>query len=344
MSGLWAVYQVQAKFGSAYELAQKLLALAESTPYSLFRLAAHEALGTTLLWIGEFASARQHLEQGSSFYDPRKRRARAFRAIQDPGVDCLSFTALTLWYLGYADQARRKINEAIALARELSHPYTLGYVFSHAALIQQFCRREQAAREAAEAAIEICSKHGFPFFLGVATLIRGWALAQQRQNREGITEILHGFDVYRTTGSGINWPQFLIPLAEVHGCLGQVAQALQAIEDALAAVEKTGERRDEAEVHRLRGLMTLRRKPSRLKTDSALEAEQYFRKAIEVARNQEAKFWELRATTSLARLLRDTNRRDEARAMLAEIYNWFSEGFDTADLTDAKALLEELRA
>src|SRR5262249_13036594 len=154
-------------------------------------------------------------------------------------------------------------------------------------------------------------------FLGVATLVRGWALAQQGQTHEGITEILRAFDVYRTTGSGINWPQVLIPLAEVHGRLRQVARALTAIEAALPAIEKTGARRDEAEPHRLRGVMTLRRKTSRLKMDTAVEAEQYFRKAIEGARNQGAKTWELRAATRLARHRPQTNRSDEARAFHA---------------------------
>jgi DNA-binding winged helix-turn-helix (wHTH) protein/predicted ATPase len=342
MSGLWGVYQVQAKFESAHELGQKLLPLAEKLRYPLFLLGAHEALGTTLLWLGEFVSARDHLEQASSFYILKERRAKSFRATQDPGVDCLSFTALTLWYLGYPDQACTKIERAVALARELAHPYTLGYAFTHAALVYQLCRREQATRESAEAAIEICSKHGFPFFLGVATLIRGWALAQEGKREEGIEEILRGFGIYRTTGSQINWPEYFIALAESYAVLGKVDEAVKAVEEALTAVERTGERRDEAEVHRLKGVLALRQTVSRLKTQSKLSAEQQFRKAIEVARNQRAKSWELRATTSLARLLRDTSRRDEARAMLAEIYGWFTEGFETSDMKDARVLLHEL--
>ena len=342
MSGLWAVYQVQAKFKQARELGLNLLALAERLRRPLFLLGAHEALGTTLLWLGEFAPARDHLEQAISFYDPQKRRAKSFRATQDPGVDCLSFTALTLWYLGYPDQACTKIEGAVSLAQELAHPYTLGYAFTHAALVYQLCRREQATRESAEAAIEICSKHGFPFFLGTATLIRGWALAQEGTREEGIVEILRGLGIYGTTGSRINWPEYYIALAESYGVLGHVDEGVKAVEEAVTAVEKTGERRDEAEVHRLKGLLVPRQKASRSKTQSKLLAEKHFRKALEVARNQSAKSWELRATTSLARLLRDTNRRDEARAMLADIYNWYTEGFDTADLKDAKALLEEL--
>ncbi|HXW84610.1 MAG TPA: hypothetical protein VEJ86_09420, partial [Candidatus Binataceae bacterium] len=342
MSGLWAVYLVQAKFELAQELAVKLLALAESLPHSLFRLAAHEASGATLLWTGNFATAREHLEQGSSFYEPQKRRAKAFRYIQDPGVDCLAFTALALWHLGFPDQACRKIDEAVALAREIAHTYTLGYVFAHAAQVQIFCRREQAACESAETVIEICSKHGFAFFLGMAKIYRGWALAQLGRNEEGIAEILQGVDIYSTTGSGINWPKHLILLAETHALRGRIAEGLTAVEEALSAVEKTGERWDEAEVIRVKGILELRQKDSRSRIEIESPAEQHFRKAIGVARKQGAKSWELRATMSLARLLCDTNRRDEARTMLSEIYNWFTEGFGTADLKDAKALLVEL--
>jgi DNA-binding winged helix-turn-helix (wHTH) protein len=214
VSGLWSVYQVQARFQAARELGVQLLALAESIQHPLFLLGAHEALGTTLLWLGEFNPAREHLEQGSAFYDPQKRRPKSFRAVQDPGVDCLSFTAVALWHLGYADQALKKIDEAVALARRLAHPYTLAYAGVHAGVVQQMCRQVQAARESVEAATAICSKHGFPFFLGVGTVILGWTLAHRGKVDEGIAEILHGLDIYRTTGSGINGPQLLLLLAE----------------------------------------------------------------------------------------------------------------------------------
>jgi tetratricopeptide (TPR) repeat protein len=344
MSGLWAVYQVQGKFDSARELGLKLLDLAEHLRRPLFLLGAHEALGTTLLWVGEFASAREHLEQGSSFYDPEKRRSKSFRAIQDPGVDCLSFTALTLWYLGYSEQALRKIDEAIALARALAHPYTLAYSFAHGAYVHKQRREAEAARASSEAAIAICSKHGFPFFLGIATVIRGWAIAHQGQKQEGVREILRGLDIYKTTGSGINWAWILICLAETYDIAKNLPEAANAAREAVLAVTKTGERRDEAEVHRLIGVLTWRQKARSSAIQNKSQAEQHFRKAIEVARHQNAKSCQLRATTSLARLLRDTNRRDEARTMLSEIYNWFAEGFDTADLKDAKALLDELSA
>ena len=344
MSGLWSVYQVQGKFQAAHDMGVRLLALAKSMEHPLFLLGAHEALGTTLLWLGEFDPAREHLEQGSAFYDPQKRRPKSFRAMQDPGVDCLSFTAVTLWHLGYPDKALRKIDEAVALARRLAHPYTLAYAWAHAGVVQQMCRQVQAARESVEAAIAICSKHGFPFFLGIGTIIRGWALVHQGKEEEGIAQILSGLDTYRNTGSGINGPQLLIPLAEAYALSGDAVAGLRAVDEALAAVEKTGECRDEAEVHRLKGVLALAFRASPHRIQNQLKAEQEFQKAIEVARRQSSKSWELRATTSLAQLLCDTGRRSEARVMLAEIYNWFTEGFDTADLKDAQALLDELNS
>jgi predicted ATPase/DNA-binding winged helix-turn-helix (wHTH) protein len=340
MSGLWGCYQVQAKFEAARKLGVELLALAENLRRPLFLLAAHEAIGTTCMWLGELASARAHLEKALSFYDRSKRRPRSsFRATQDPGVDCLSFLSFTLWYLGYPDQALRASKEAIALAHELEHPYTLGYAAVHAGIVRRWRGEQAASIELMEEADAICSKHGFPFFLSQAIFFRGWFLIQQGDHEKGLAQMLQGIEAYRATNSGINWPQHFIPLADVYESTGRIVEGLEVIDEAIAVVERTGERRDEPEAHRFKGVLTLHSKTSQARS----QAEEHFRKAIEVARAQEARSWELRATTSLARLLRDTNRRDEARTMLAEIYNWFTEGFDTADLKDAKALLDELQ-
>ncbi|HVN29657.1 MAG TPA: AAA family ATPase, partial [Candidatus Binataceae bacterium] len=169
MNGLWGVYQVQAKFDAARRLAEQLPALAERLQNRLFQLGAHEAIATTCMWLGEFGSARAHLEKAIGFYDRSKRRSKsAFRANQDPGVDCLSFLSLTLWYLGYPDQALRASNEAMVLARELDHPYTLGYASVHAGMIRHWRGETKASLELMDGAIEICGKHGFPFFLGIA--------------------------------------------------------------------------------------------------------------------------------------------------------------------------------
>ncbi len=365
LSGLWVVYHVQGKLQTSRELGEQLLTLAQRLQYPLFLLGAHEALGTSLLWLGEFPPARVHLEQGISLYDPQKRRSHAFRAVQDPGVDCRSFTAMALWFLGYPDQALKRIHEAVALAQELAHPYSIGYALSHAAIVHQNRREEQATQECAEAAIALCTEHGFPLFLAVSSIERGWALAAQGQETESIAQIRQGLAVYRTTGSGINWPFLLLLLAEAYGKAGQAEEGLTALAEALAVVDKTEERWWEAELYRLKGELTLQSKQVEDKsktsrrqvknksevtnsqrptpsTQAEAEAEACFLRAVEIARHQQAKSWELRATTSLARLWQQQGKKQQAHKMLAEVYNWFTEGFDTKDLQEARMLLEAL--
>jgi len=342
MNGLWGVTHTQAKFEIARNLARELIALADRLQHPLFQLGAHEAMGTTHMWLGEFGPAREHLEKAFHYYDPRKRRSPAFRATQDPGVDCLSFLSFTLWYLGYPDQALNASNAAMTLARKLDHAYTLGYAAVHAGIVKRWCGETAASHELMKEANEICGKHGFPFFLSLAKIYCGLAMIHPAgQGEEGLALIEQGIDLYKTTGSDINWPQVFLLLGEAHESAGRIENGLEVIDDGLAAVERTGERRDEADVHIRKGILTLKSKVSGSKAGQA-GAEKHFRKAIEVARLQSAKSWELRATTSLARLLRDTGRPTEGCTMLTDVYGWFTEGFDTADLIDAKALLDEL--
>jgi predicted ATPase len=185
--------------------------------------------------------------------------------------------------------------------------------------------------------VALCAEHGFTEILAYATVMRGLEMAQQGRNEEGIAQIQEGLAASRATGAELTRPSFLCVLAEVCMETGRLDDGLSALTEALAAADQHGNRYYEAEMHRLQGELLLRQKDS-----NAAKAQSCFQRAIAIARRQSAKWFELRATTSLARLLRDTDRRDEARAMLAEIYRWFTEGFDTADLKDAKALLDEL--
>jgi predicted ATPase len=205
----------------------------------------------------------------------------------------------------------------------------------------------------AEAAVTLSIEQGFPFWLAWGTILQGWALAEQGYREEGVAQIRQGLTAYRAIGGEMMRSQFLALLAEVHGKMGQADEGLIVLSEALAAVDKTGERRWEAELYRLKGELTLQKfqvsnskvsitESRSLTANPQCEAEAWFLKAVEIARRQQAKSLELRATTSLARLLAKQGRRDEARAMLAEIYNWFTEGFDIADLKDAKVLLDEL--
>ena len=314
-------------------------AVAQDAQDSSLLLEAHGALGLPLFWLGEFASARAHLEQGIALYDPQQHSSHAFLYGQDPGVLCRAYVAFALWHLGYADQALKRIQEALILAQELSHPYSLAFALFIAAWVHQYRREGRAAQERADAMMVLCSEQGFPFWLAEGTILRGWALAEQEQREEGIAQMRQGLAAHRTTGVKLAQPHFLALLTEAYAKEGQTAEGLTVLAEALAMVDNSGERSHEAELYRLKGELTLK---SKVKASPESEAEEYFRKAIAIARRQSAKSLELRAVMSLARLWQQQGKKKKARQMLAEIYDWFTEGFDTVDLRQAKALLEEL--
>jgi predicted ATPase len=283
--------------------------------------------------MGEFLLAREHLEMAISLYD----RERPMAIGIDTGVNCLSYMALILWTLGYPDQALKKGDEAVALAQALSHSLSLAFAEGLVGYLRQYRREARAAQDTAERLTALSVEHGFPHWLAQATVTRGWAIAKQGHGEEGIAQIQEGLAAFRTIGSGVLLPHALCLLAEACGEAGRLDDGLSALTEATAAADEHGIRQYEAEAHRLKGELLLKQDHS-----NAAEAQTCFERAIEIARKQSAKSLELRATINLARLLRDTGRRDEARAKLAEIFGWFTEGFDTADLKDAKALLDEL--
>jgi len=340
--GLWAFYIVRAEHNTAYSLGAQLLNLAERQQNTTLLIEAHWALGACSFALGEATSARTHLERSIALYDPHEHRTLAFLYGYDPGMSCQTIGAWVLWSLGYPDQALRMSQRSITLAEKLSHPFSLAYALGHAARLHQFRREEHAILQRTEAAIALSTEQGFPFFLTQGVIFHGVVLAEQRSGLEGIAQIQRGIAAFRATGAELYQPYFLALLAEADGKADQVEEALAVLAEAVAVVCKTGEGFYEAELYRLKGELTLRSQVQRLKGNVEAEAERCFWQAIKVARKQSGKSLELRATTSLARLLERQGRRDEAHAMLAEIYNWFTEGFDTADLKDAKALLEEL--
>jgi predicted ATPase len=259
----------------------------------------------------------------------------------DPQVMCLNFAALTLWHLGYPDQALKRSHEALLLARELSHLYSLAVALSFAAELHHHRREEQAVQERAGATITLSIEQGFPIWLGPGTILGGWALAERGHGEEGITQIRQGIATWRATGAEIWRPYWLSLLAEAYEKVGQAEEGLATLAEALTVVDKSGERFYEAELYRLKGELTLQSSIPSLEP-RVKEAEVCFLKAIEIARKQQAKSLELRAVMNLARLWQQQGKRQEARQVLAEIYGWFTEGFDTKDLQEAKGLLEEL--
>jgi adenylate cyclase len=290
---------------------------------------------------GDLVSAREHAERGIALYDAQQHRSHAFFYVLDPGVVCFSIGAWALWVLGYPDQALKRSHEALTLARELSHPLSLAFALTFAALFRQLCREGGLAREQAEALRTLSTEQGFPQWLAMGTILWGWALAEQGE--EGITHIRQGLAAHRATGAELQRPYFLTLLAEAYGKGGQAEEGLRVLAEALAQMDRTGDRWYEAELYRLKGELTLSQTSvPGLASSGQKEAEECFWKALEIARRQSAQSLELRAATSLARLWQQQEKQKEAHKLLSEIYHWFTEGFDTKDLQEAKALLDEL--
>jgi len=333
--GLWRFYFVGAKLQAAREVGEQLLGLAQRQRDEALLLEAHRALGESLFWLGELAPARVHLEQGVALYDPQQHRIHAFVYGRDPGMDGHSYLAWTLWGLGYPDQAVAAMHQALTLAEGVSHPFSLATALVIAAWLHQFRREVQAVQARAEAAITLSTERGFPQWLAGGMMPRGWALAEQGQIEEGITHMRRGLAAWRATGAELVQPYFLTLLAEAYGKGERAEDGLAVLAEALEAVHHTGECWWEAELYRLKGELLQA-------AGSGNEAEACFHQALDVARRQQAKSLELRAAISLSRLWQPQGKPDAARHLLAESYGWFTEGFDTADLREAKALLEEL--
>jgi predicted ATPase len=350
--GLIGFYSLRAELQIVQELAAQCLSLAQRVQDPALLLEACHQLGGTSLYIGELAAAHTCLEQGIALYDPQQHGSHTFLYAHDPGVCCLSQDAFALWSLGYPDQAFKRMAQALRLAQELSHPVNRALALSFAAWFHQYRQEVQVVQERAEACITLCTEQGAPFS-PYGTILRGWALAEQGEE-EGIGQIRQGLAVLRAEGAELWRPYYLALLAEAYGKAKQTEEGLAALADALTQVEKTGECMWEAELDRLKGELTLQKfqvsgskfqaqeSPKSEVRGPESEAEACFLKAIEIARQQKAKSLELRAVMSLSRLWQQQGKKEEAHRMLAEIYGWFTEGFDTADLQEAKALLEEL--
>ena len=345
LRGLWVFYLHRVELRTARELGEHLLTLAQQIDDPALRLEAHYALGNTLNYLGEFAAAQAHLAQGIALYDPQRHRAHAVRYGQDPGVVCRAYAGVTLWHLGYPAQALQMSHEALTLAQEVAHPFSQGMALFFAAWVHQCRRAGHLTQERAEAVIALGAEQGATVFSAAGTIFRGWALAQrapapgagQGQKEEGIAQMQQGLAAWRATGAKVFQPYGLALLAAASAQGGQPETGLTLLAEALAVLNDTGERRHEAELYRLKGEVL-----QACSAEDDGEAETCFQQALAVARQQQAKSWELRAAMSLSRLWQRQGKQTEARALLAPIYGWFTEGFDTADLQEAQALLEEL--
>jgi DNA-binding winged helix-turn-helix (wHTH) protein/predicted ATPase len=334
---LYELYEYLGAFQRSGELGAEILRLAQHRQDATFFLGAYDARACTAFHLGAFAEVLDYTERGLGIYDPQQHRALASLYGKDLGVSCQYWSAMALWFLGYPDQAQRRIDEALKLAREFDHPYTVALVHNRAAFLGQFLRQSQSTRQWAEVAMITAAEHGLARHAALAPILKGWALVMQGQGEEGIASIRQGLVAYHKLGMAMEDPYFLALLAEAQACLGLIDEEHTALTEALMALPSGRDFFYKAELYRLQGELLARRSGS---DDSEVEA--CFQQALEITRRQQAKSLELRAATSLSRLWQRQGKSDRARQLLAGVYGWFTEGFDTPDLQEARALLEKL--
>jgi class 3 adenylate cyclase/predicted ATPase len=337
LRGLWGFYHNRGALPTARELGEQLYQLAQGEAAPTRLLEAHAGLGNTLFFLGGYAAARTHLEQGIALTDPAAERAQAFRHGLAPGVVCLAVAGRTLWCLGYPAQAIRRGQEALALAQALAHPPSLAAARHWAAWLHLYRREAAVVQAQADALLTLATTRGFALQVGFATCWQGWALAIQGQGEAGLALLQRGMAATLGTGQTLARPFCLVLLAEAAGHAGQVEDGLRLLAEAITVLEANGQGDLLAEAYRLQGALLLRQA-----IPDVVEAEACFQQALTLARRQQAKSWELRTAVSLSQLWKHQGKPDEARELLAPIYGWFTEGFGTADLQEANMLLEAL--
>jgi tetratricopeptide (TPR) repeat protein len=333
LRGLAVYYSNRSKLDTAIELAEQLLALARRTRDDGDLLAAYTVMGHPKFWQGRFREVLEELDAALEIYNPKRHTALTLAYGTDQAVVAYAFSSMSLWFLGYPERAAARAEAMVEHARQLAHPYSLAFALIFASIVYVIQRKwDSGARHAGED-IKLSERYGFPLMLGLSTVTRGLALACGR-GEDTLTAATEGLGGVVGTGTQAGAPFFLWTLARIHQEGAREADAFGAVETALATSARLGQPFYDAELLRLKGELLLSK-------DEA-EAESHFRRALHVARGQEARSSELRTATNLARLWQKQGKKNEARALLAPIYDWFTEGFDTLDLKDAKALLEEL--
>jgi class 3 adenylate cyclase/predicted ATPase len=335
--GLWVSNHNAGASAAALEHAANFLSAAQSQPSSGPLLVGHRILAYSLICSGDHGAALAHFGTAASLHRPDEHRDSAFRYGHDIGVNAFVQLSWALWHRGYPDQSARAADRALALSRLLGHAHTLATAFCHAGMAAVFARDAATASACGDDCVALASEHGFALWAARGRILQGWADAQKGEATTGIARIRDGLAAAEATGSRLNRSLYLTLLAEALGLAGKIEEALAVLDEALATAAVSGERGWDAEIHRLRGELT-----GRLPYPDPAKAEDSFRTALAIAREQGTRGYELRAATSLARLWCEQGRRGEARDLLAPLYYSFTEGFDTADLKEAKALLNQL--
>jgi predicted ATPase len=335
--GMFRYYMLAAKYPTAEKLGEQLVGLADQVQNPNFLVAAHRALGGPLVYQGQHIRALPHLKKVISIEPTPELRAEAYRYdVVDPWIASRSYMTWALWLLGYPEQARDQSQQAITRAEALDHPFSVALALSFAQWLHQFCRDIDRTREMTEKALAISGEHAFAFWIGWGKVLRGWTMAHQGQSEEAIAEIQQGIVDWRAQGSELGCHYFLALLADACAKAGKIDDALNALVEAQDFADATGEGYWAPEIPRLRGELLLQRDPA-----AHPDAEVCFQESLDLARHQQAKSLELRAAMSLGRLWQTQGKAQVARELLTQVYGWFTEGFDTYDLKQAKTLLEE---
>ena len=339
LRGLWEFHELRGEYQTGLDLARQLLTVTERGKDPADLLVAHEVMGDMQFWLGDFGATRLHMDRAFALYDVQQHEVHVFRYGYDLGVACLCFGAWALWFLGYPAQAYRRAEDGVSLARKLGHPFTFAFALLFAGQLHSYRRETDPTLALTAEVMTISAKQDFPMLLHQASMIRGWALAEQGDAVEAIAQIRQGMAEWKAMGQELERSHFLGLLAEACRKAGRHDEGLEVLTEALSVADGIGEGFWEAELYRVRGELLLEaRSPSR-----SDDAEESFRKAIAVAGARGAKALEVRATTSLARLWQQQGHKEDARRVLAEIERWFTEGFDTPDLREARRLLNALR-
>ncbi|SFQ33173.1 Adenylate and Guanylate cyclase catalytic domain-containing protein [Bradyrhizobium sp. Ghvi] len=340
LKALWGEfvhYHVRGETDRSHRIAENLLDLAGRQNDAAILVAGHRAVGDSWLHRGQLALARAHLERGLALYDPAQQRSLTALFAENARVAMLSFLSLTCGLLGFADQARVQSSDALAEARDSSHPISLAFALSVACRLHFVLDDAGMVGQRADELVALTTEQRFAFFLAMGTAYRGWTLAETGDPEAGVNLLRRGIEGFQASGAAWTLPFYLAQLAAAEAKRARFETGLGQLSDALALTQKLGVRWFEAELHRRRGELMLTARPG-----VEAEAETEFRHAIAVARQQEARLWELRSAVALARLWHRQGKNDEARDLLAPVYGWFDEGFDIRDLKESKALLEEL--
>jgi class 3 adenylate cyclase/predicted ATPase len=335
--GFWVTSFVAFNGDASRDLAAQFLALAEKQRATVPLMVGHRMMGLSLAQTGDIAEGRVHLDQALALYDPAEHRPLAARFGQDVGVTILVYRSLALWPLGYPEAALRDADDALRNAREIGQAATLMVALFFAAVPYTLCGNRAAAAAQAQELVALAEEKDSLYWKAYGLVSQGCVLALAGRASDATGMLISGIAAVRTTGATLWVPFFLSHLARAHAELGQFEAAWRCIGEAMTAAETTKEKWCEAEIHRTAGEIALMSPEP-----DATKAQARFESAIAIARAQRAKSWELRAATSLARLWRDHGKRQQARDLLAPVYGWFTEGFDTADLKEAKALLDQL--